>query len=88
MASAIDALNSRIGSGQKNMALNGLKALFRWIGGEKTSSLTVESGDVDGPWYIMDGENILAGPYKTRGAAKGQLTRLLKGYTPASRRPE
>lgn len=39
-------------------------------------------------WFITyaDGEPY-AGPYKRRGDALGQLTRMRKQYTPAARRP-
>jgi hypothetical protein len=74
------------------MDFNGLKGLFRWIGGKKNDELTVVyqtnsyGVEYDG-WYIMDGSRLVAGPYFREKDAKGQRTRLLKGYTPASRRP-
>lgn len=77
-------LNSETTSGLKDTVLNGLKALFHLRGGKK-SLLTIEQTNAG--FYIMDGEEVFAGPYKTAGAAKGQRTRYLKGYTPASRRP-
>ena len=86
MVNATSAPNSVTGSGQKSTVFSGLKGLFRWLGGEKTSNLMVKKYP-DGAFYIEDNGDIFAGPYKTAGAAKGQLTRYLKGYTPASRRP-
>jgi hypothetical protein len=73
-----------------------IKDMFRLIGGAKNDqpTLTIKWFDDvferDVPshgWYIIDGKEILAGPYKTEGAAKGQRTRYVKGYSPASRRP-
>ena len=77
--------NSETTNGLSATVSNGLKALFRWIGGEKTQTLVIEQHP-DG-WFIMDGPNVFAGPYATVGAAKGQRTRYLKGYSAASRRP-
>jgi hypothetical protein len=48
-------------------------------------SLMIDSrGD---EWFIVwpDGDKY-AGPYKRAQDAKGQLTRLLQGYTPAARK--
>ena len=54
---------------------------YEWI-----DRLQVDLGE-DG-WYIFEQDGAMyAGPYKTAAAAKGQLTRLRKGYTPAARRP-
>jgi hypothetical protein len=93
MEKGINVLNSETTNGLKDTVSRGLKALYRLIGGEKKSKLRVSyirvgEPTVDG-WYIDDpyGDPMMAGPYKTEAAAKGQLTRLLKGYTPASRRP-
>lgn len=84
--------NLETGNGLTNTVSRGAKALFRWLGGEKNQTLTIENRATQDnfpheEWFIMDGTDIFAGPYKTEGAAKGQLTRYLKGYTPASRRP-
>ncbi len=80
--------NSEIGNGQKNTVLSGLLGLFRSLGGKKNQEKQpLKVDNLNGLWFIMDGDDIFAGPYKTEGAAKGQLTRFLKGYTPASRRP-
>jgi hypothetical protein len=38
-------------------------------------------------WYIMDGNTVYAGPYSREKDAKGQITRIKNGYTPAARRP-
>lgn len=49
------------------------------------SYLHVDHPEVDG-WYIdLDGVPY-AGPYGREKDAKGQLTRLRKGYTPAARK--
>jgi hypothetical protein len=46
----------------------------------------VEEGNKDG-WYILDVFGLTyAGPYRREKDAKGQLTRLRKGYTPAARK--
>lgn len=37
-------------------------------------------------WYIFNGIEAYAGPYSREKDAKGQLTRLRKGYTPAARK--
>lgn len=38
-------------------------------------------------WYIcLSNDLVYAGPYKREQDAKGQLTRLRKGYTPAARK--
>lgn len=37
-------------------------------------------------WYIFKGIEAYAGPYAREKDAKGQLTRLRKGYTPAARK--
>ena len=42
----------------------------------------------DGGWYITTpGGAALAGPYKRPQDAKGQITRMRKGYTAGARRP-
>lgn len=86
--------NSETGNGLSATVFNGLKALFRSLGGKNNDqNLRIEffhdsSAKPElSEYYIMDGNKVFAGPYKTEGAAKGQLTRYLKGYTPASRRP-
>lgn len=83
--------NSKTGNGPKNTVSRGLKALFRWIGGKSHEltirALTERDDHVPTGFYIVDGVNLVAGPYAREQDAKGQLTRLLKGYTPASRRP-
>lgn len=78
-------LNSKTGNGLSDTILSGLKALFRSTGG-KNNELTVRKM-ADGVYYIMDGNDPFAGPYRRESDAKGQLTRYLKGYTAASRRP-
>jgi hypothetical protein len=75
------------------MVFEKIKAWFRndprynWIDSLSISYLTGAEKPEDEGWYIvnLDGTEY-AGPYKTNGAAKGQLTRLRKGYTPAARR--
>jgi hypothetical protein len=68
-----------------------IASLFR--GGRKIEqNLTVEMFHHQGEqpnteWYIMDGSSVYAGPYSREKDAKGQLTRLRNGYTPAARRP-
>lgn len=89
-------LNLKIGSGQKNTVLAGLKALFRSVGGKNNQELRVvylgledlEEGMPTTPGnYIMDGNEIFAGPYRRASDAKGQLTRIKNGYTAGARRP-
>lgn len=44
-------------------------------------------GEPDAGWYILfPSGKLYAGPYKREKDAKGQLTRLRKGYTPAARK--
>lgn len=82
-------------SGLKSTVFNGLKALFRWNGSKspvetyKVLFLSdPEEDDFDSSgWYIVKNDSELyAGPYKRERDAKGQLTRLRKGYTPAARK--
>lgn len=43
--------------------------------------------DLETGWYILDVFGLAyAGPYAREKDAKGQLTRLRKGYTPAARK--
>lgn len=78
--------SSGIGSGLKNMVSNGLKVLFPFLGGKKSLVETmIIQNDFDG-WYICYANcKPFAGPYAREKDAKGQLTRLRKGYTPAAR---
>ena len=70
-----------------------LEGLMRFLGRLpkedkfEVRELSLADGDQNG-WYITypDGEPY-AGPYKRRADAQGQLTRMRKQYTPASRRP-
>jgi hypothetical protein len=68
-----------------------IASLFR--GGRKIEqSLTIRKVDNENypdsnGWYIMNGNTTYAGPYSREKDAKGQLTRLRNGYTPAARRP-
>ncbi len=86
--------NSETGNGQSVMASLGQKVLSLFRGGKKSPVETMEikylSGNellagADG-WYIVKGIEAYAGPYKRERDAKGQLTRLRKGYTPAARK--
>lgn len=64
-----------------------LEGLMRFLGvTPKESKMYIEGQD--DVYYIMsEGGQVFAGPYKREKDAKGQLTRLRKSYTPASRRP-
>jgi hypothetical protein len=88
MEKGTDVQNSETMNGLNATVSRGLKALYRLLGGKNNEqNLTIEFHDEEVPgWFIMDGSTFFAGPYKTKGAATGQLTRYLKGYTPASRR--
>jgi hypothetical protein len=92
MVNVTNEQSSETGSGLKSMDFLGLKALFRWIGGKKNpvetmtiSYLQAGHPEFDG-WYIDKDGIPYAGPYKREKDAKGQLTRLRKGYTPAARK--
>lgn len=74
-----------------------IEGLLRFLGFKEVPSNpynwinNLHIDEVDGGWYIMLGKTVqlrkkYAGPYKTAAAAKGQLTRLRKGYTPAAKR--
>jgi hypothetical protein len=67
-----------------------LETFKKFFTNVQTNELTIVSGldEFDRPsYYIARNGAIFAGPYTTEAAAKGQRTRYLKGYTPASRRP-
>lgn len=83
------------------MASLGRKVLSLFRGGTKSPVETFEvifanyiigtenSGETDSlvGWYIVNKFGVpYAGPYKREQDAKGQLTRLRKGYTPAARK--
>lgn len=88
--------SSETTSGLKSTVFNGLKALFRWNGSKSPvetykviylAAYDIDEGDNIAGWYIVKNDNELyAGPYKRERDAKGQLTRLRKGYTPAARK--
>ncbi len=64
-----------------------LEKIKQWFGLKKSPVDDFAIGSIDGKWYIFNhhGEKY-AGPYKREKDAKGQLTRLRKGYTPAARK--
>ena len=89
--------SSVTGSGLKDTVLNGLKALFRRSGTKSpVETFTIEqiaygyglddNDEIEKGWYIVSANEPYAGPYKREKDAKGQLTRLRKGYTPAARK--
>lgn len=93
-------LSSKTGSGQSVMASLGQKvlSLSRGSGKSPVDNMTVGFGgsvvfyrdgteDKTEGWFIYDTFGLpYAGPYKRKQDAKGQLTRLRKGYTPAARK--
>jgi hypothetical protein len=96
MVNVTNEQSSETGSGLKNMVSRGLKALSRLIGGKKPDPVdkmwiaalspngVYEEGE---GWYILkESGEPYAGPYAREKDAKGQLTRLCKGYTPAARK--
>lgn len=76
------------------MASLGQKVLSLFRGGKSpVDTMEVRNIELIEPnqhlsgWYIvMDGNLLYAGPYAREKDAKGQLTRLRKGYTPAARK--
>lgn len=63
-----------------------LEGLKRFLG-IKSLEDKLEVREIDGSFYLAfeDGEPY-AGPYKRKGDAQGQLTRMRNTYTPGSRR--
>lgn len=53
---------------------------------EQLPRLNEDGVFVEGEYYILLNGAPYAGPYKREQDAKGQLTRLRKGYTPAARK--
>lgn len=93
MVNETNEQSSETTSGLKSTVFNGLKALFRWNGSKSpVENFSVrevynENYPEDNGWYIFKYDTIAyAGPYKRERDAKGQLTRLRKGYTPAARK--
>jgi hypothetical protein len=73
------------------MASFGQRVLSLWRGSKRTDPVDKmyvdELEDYPGQWFICDVFGLpYAGPYKREKDAKGQLTRLRKGYTPAARK--
>lgn len=93
---ATNELGSGTGSGQSAMASLGQKVLSLFRGSKKNpvDNFKIKYVTLHGPnealsgWYIVkyEDEILYAGPYKREKDAKGQLTRLRKGYTPAARK--
>jgi hypothetical protein len=71
-----------------------LEGLMRFLGLNRNVESTLEvrelklsDSDANGFYIVYPDGEPYAGPYKRAGDAQGQLTRLRKSYTPASRRP-
>lgn len=84
------APNSTTGSGQSVMASLGQKVLSLFRGSKKSpvdDFFIDQLEDYPGQYFICSGSGMpYAGPYMREKDAKGQLTRLRKGYTPAARK--
>ena len=77
--------SSRIGSGLKSMASNGLKGLFRWLGSKSQKSkerFSIIETLGDGFFVVEDTGygSTVCGPYKREQDAKGVRTRLMKQH--------
>lgn len=79
-------------SGQSVMASLGqrVRSLFRGSKNPVETMRVVQNlsdpSGLENGWYIALDNEPYAGPYKRERDAKGQLTRLKKGYTPAARK--
>lgn len=85
--------SSKTGSGLNVITSLGQKVLSLFRGSKKSP---VEEMTIDfivddyalesNGFYIVKNGKLYAGPYARQKDAKGQLTRLRKGYTPAARK--